>query len=146
MSLFARLVRQIDMSQIDSRARAWLTLAVLAHLIVAVVHGTAHARAEVTLSGAANLFVYVVILAGPLIGLALLWFDERIGSALIATTMIGSLLFGVVNHFMVASPDHVAHVDPEWRTLFATTAVLLAVTEAAGAAIALRLIRERKSS
>ena len=34
--------------------------------------------------------------------------------------------------FLLASPDHVSHVAPQWRPLFATTAVLLALTEAAG--------------
>jgi hypothetical protein len=48
--------------------------------------------------------------------------------------MAASLVFGVVNHFLLASPDHVSHVAQQWRTLFATTAVLLALTEAATAA------------
>ena len=124
----------------------WLTAIVLAHLIVSMVHGAAHAQAHVPLSPAASLFVYVVILAGPLIGLALAWPAERIGAGVIAATMAGSLVFGIVNHFVLASPDHVAHVDPSWRTLFATTALLLAVTEALGAGLAIRLVRERKSS
>jgi hypothetical protein len=51
-----------------------------------------------------------------------------------------------VNHFMLSSPDHVAHVDPQWRTLFATTAVLLAVTEAVACGLAIRLARERSPS
>ena len=58
--------------------------------------------------------------------------------------MAGSLVFGLVNHFVLASPDHVAHVSPEWRPLFATTAVLLAVTEAIGSGLAIRVVRERK--
>jgi hypothetical protein len=125
---------------------AWLTTAVLAHLAVSIVHGAAHAQAQVSLSFAANLFVYIVILAGPLLGLALTWPAERIGSWLIAVTMAGALVFGVVNHFMLSSPDHVAHVDPQWRPLFATTAVLLAVTEALACGLAIRLARERSTS
>jgi len=58
--------------------------------------------------------------------------------------MAGSLVFGLVNHFVLSSPDHVAHVDPQWRVLFATTAVLLAATELVGSGLALRLVRERK--
>src|SRR4029453_9291797 len=125
--------------------RAWLTAAVLAHLVVSLVHGAAHAQAKVPLSLAANLFVYIVILAGPLIGLALTWPAERIGSWLIAVTMAGGLVFGFVNHFMLSSPDHVAHVDPQWRPLFATTAVLLVVTEALACGLAIRLARERST-
>jgi len=132
------------MNRAGNAVRTWLTAAVLAHLVISIVHGAAHAQAHVPLSRAANLFVYIVILAGPLIGLALLWAAGRIGSWLIAVTMAGSLVFGLVNHFVLASPDHVAHVAPEWRPLFATTAVLLAVTEAIGSGLAIRVVRERK--
>ena len=135
-----------DMKTTGSSTWAWLTAAVLAHLAVSVVHGAAHAQANVPLSLAANLFVYIVILAGPLIGLALTWPAVRIGSWLIAVTMAGALVFGVVNHFMLSSPDHVAHVDPQWRPLFETTAILLAVTEALSVGLAIRLARERSTS
>jgi hypothetical protein len=53
-------------------------------------------------------------------------------------------LFGLVNHFVVASPDHVAHVDRQWRDLFTTTAVLLTVSEALGTVLAIRFVRERQ--
>ena len=134
------------MSGNRSSAWTWLTAVILVHLIVSFAHGAAHARAHVPLSRAANLFVYIVILAGPLIGLAVTWPAERIGSWLIAVTMSGSLIFGLVNHFVLSSPDHVTHVDPEWRVLFGTTAVLLAVTEALGSGLAFRLAQERKWS
>jgi hypothetical protein len=120
--------------------------AVLAHLLVSVVHGAAHARAQVLLSPAASLFVYVVILAGPLVGLVLTWPAERIGSWLVAVTMAGALVFGYVNHFVLVSPDHVAHVDPQWRPLFTTTAVLLAVTEGLACGLAIRVALERKKA
>jgi hypothetical protein len=128
------------------RAWRWLIAAVLVHLLISFVHGLAHARAQVPLSRAANLFVYIVILAGPLIGVAMAWPAERVGAWLIAVTMAGSLVFGLVNHFGLAGPDHVAHVDPQWRLLFATTAALLAITEALGCSLAIRVIREGRSS
>ena len=46
----------------------------------------------------------------------------------------GALVFGFVNHFILISPDHVSHVTPDWRPLFAASAALLVVTEAAGVA------------
>jgi len=128
------------------RSWAWLTTAVLAHLVISLVHGVAHAQADVALSRAANLFVYIVILAGPLVGLLVAWPAERLGGWLIAITMAGSLVFGVVNHFVLASPDHVAHVDPPWRWLFATTAVLLAIAEATGCGLAIHIAREGERS
>ena len=60
--------------------------------------------------------------------------------------MAGSLVFGLVNHFGLPGPDHVAHVDPRWRLLFATTAALLAITETLGSTLAIRVIRERSAS
>jgi hypothetical protein len=136
----------MSMTRNGSRAWTWLIWVVLAHLVISFVHGAAHARAHVPLSLAANLFVYIVILAGPLLGLVLAWKARRIGSVVIACAMAGSLVFGLVNHFVLASADHVSHVDPQWRALFATTAVLLAVTEALGSGLAIRVIREGKAS
>ncbi len=119
----------------------WMSLVVALHLIVSVVHGSAHAGARVPLSPAANAFVFAVILAGPPIGVALAWPAPRVGSWVVVATMAASLVFGLINHFAIPSPDHVSHVDPEWRVLFASTAALLAVTEAAGAVVAFRMAR-----
>jgi len=135
--------RLIGMGRTLSPGSRWLTAAVLTHLAVSFVHGAAHAGADVPLSPAANLFVYIVILAGPIVGLVLSRLGWRAGNWVIAITMAASLVFGVVNHFLLASPDHVAHVAQQWRTLFATTAVLLTLTEAAGTGLAIRCARER---
>ena len=141
MPLPARL---LDMIGHVNAARRWLIAAVLAHLVVALVHGAAHAEAHVPLSRAGNLFVFIVILAGPFVGLALTWPAERLGNWVIAITMAGSLVFGLVNHFVYDSPDHVAHVALPWRPLFATTAVLLVLTESLGCILAIRSAGERK--
>jgi hypothetical protein len=118
-----------------------MAAAVLAHLVISLVHGAAHGGAQVPLSLAANAFVFVVILAGPVLGLALSWRVERTGSLIVALTMAGSLVFGVVNHFVLESPDHVSHVAAKWRMLFGSTAVLLALTEMLGLGFAIRLVR-----
>jgi len=125
-------------------AWTWLVAVVLVHLVISMVHGLAHDRAKVPLSYMANVFVYVVILAGPLVGLAVAWWNRRAGSWVIALTMTGSFVFGVVNHFLLSSPDHVAHVDPQWRPLFTVTAVLLAVTEALAAGLATKFLASER--
>ena len=137
--------RQLGVGGNANPIRRWLTATVLLHLVISIVHGWAHAGANVPLSRSANLFVFSVILAGPLVGLALTWPAARIGTWLIAITMAGSLVFGLVNHFVLASPDHVAHVARQWRPLFTATAVLLALTEAIGAVLAIRIARDRKN-
>jgi len=124
----------------------WLGALVVTHLIVSVVHGAAHAQAHVDLTPAAAVFVIAVIFAGPLVGLAVMWPAERLGGWLIAVTLTASLGFGVINHFILSSPDHVAHVAAGSRTLFAATAALSAVLEAAGAWMAWQVVRERGRS
>ena len=118
-----------------------MAAAVLAHLVISMVHGAAHGGAHIPMSVAANLFVFLVILAGPVVGLALSWRAERTGSLIVALTMAGSLVFGSVNHFLLDSPDHVRHVEAQWRMMFATTAVLLTITETLGLGFAIRLLR-----
>jgi len=124
----------------------WMATAVLAHLVTSVVHGAAHGGAQIPMSIVANLFVFVVILAGPVLGLALSWRAERLGSLIVALTMAGSLVFGVVNHFLLDSPDHVSQVEAQWRMIFGTTAMLLTITEMLGLGFAIRLIRVRRLS
>jgi hypothetical protein len=122
----------------QSRLRTWLTAIVAGHLIICAVHGAAHDGAHVPLSMAASLFVYVVILAGPPAGLAVMWIARRPGAWIVALTMAGSLAFGLLNHFVFAGPDHVSQIAVPYRFQFAATAVLLAVTEAAGAWLGIR--------
>jgi hypothetical protein len=138
------VVRLLGMKRIEDGPWAWLGGVVIAHLAISVLHGAAHAQAHIPMSRSANAFVFVVILAGPLIGLALTLRSRRIGAWLIVVTMAASLIFGFVNHFVLPSADHVAHVDPRWQPLFAATAVLLAITEALGSALAIRVVRERR--
>lgn len=115
--------------------RLALIAVVLTHLAINMVHGRAHEGAHVPLSFAGTLFVYIVILAGPLVGLALSRWRLRAGARIIAATMAGSLVFGLINHFLIDGADHVANVAVEWRSLFGATAVLLLVIEAAGVLI-----------
>ena len=128
-----------------TRAWPWLAATVVAHFAISTVHGAAHAAAHVPLSAAATLFVFSVILAGPLAGLALSWFSERAGSWVIAGTMAGALMFGLVNHFVLSSPDHVSQVATAWRPLFSVTAALLAVTELLGLGLAFSVAREGRT-
>jgi hypothetical protein len=72
-------------------------------------------------------------------------FSKRMGAVLIALTMAGALVFGVVNHFVLSSPDHIAHVVGRWQLLFAGTAILVALTEALGSVLAFNTLRGRRS-
>jgi len=124
-----------------------LTAIVLLHLAISIVHVQAHAGAAIPLPLASTLFVYIVILAGPLAGLAVARWRPAAGAWIVAASLAGSLVFGFVNHFVIAGPDHVDHVAAQWRALFRSTALLLIVSEAAGVAVGLRsALRVRRAS
>ena len=118
------------------RALKYATAVVAAHAVLTVVHGAAHARVGVLMSPPANAFIGIVIVAAPLVAAVLLWTRaRRAGAWVLLLSMAGSLVFGVVNHFVVPGPDHVAHVaGGAWGSAFVATAALLALAECAGAA------------
>ena len=118
-----------------------LVLIVAAHLALSLVHGATHQRAHVPLTFAATLFVFAVILAGPVVGLVVMQLAPRAGQWLIALTLAGAFGFGVINHFLLPGADHVSHVSGDARLWFAVTAGLLAITEAAGCALAVLLAK-----
>jgi hypothetical protein len=119
------------------RQQLALAVVVVLHLVVTLAHGWAHNAAAVPLGWLSLAFVVVVIQAAPLIGLAWMWTNPLAGARLIGLAMSASLLFGLINHFVIASPDHVNRVTAQWRALFVSTAILLALTEAAGAILGL---------
>ena len=119
----------------------WLAAAVIAHLLISALHGRAHDGGHVALTAGQSLFVYTVILAGPLVGLAVSFIRARAGGFIVAATMTASLLFGLINHFIITSPDHVSQVDPGWRALFGSTAALLALVEAGGTIVGAVAVR-----
>jgi hypothetical protein len=113
---------------------------VLLHFVVNVVHGAAHTKLQILLDPASTVFVVAVILLLPLAAMALLWTSrQRLGWLLLTASMGAALLFGAFKHFLEMSPDHVGHQPAgTWATLFAVTAYLLLLTEAAGTYMGLR--------
>jgi len=127
------------------RAIQYATVLVLAHLLVNIVHGTAHRELRVTLPPAGMLFVIIVILLCPLLALALLWTSQkRLGLLLLTVSMAASAIFGLYHHFLVRGPDHVS-VQPynTWGTVFGVTGYLLLLTEALGTFLGFYFLREK---
>jgi ACR3 family arsenite efflux pump ArsB len=122
-------------------------VAVLAHLVVSIVHGRAHEGLRVGLSNWQNIYVLTVILIAPLIAMVLIWTRlARSGLILLVISMAGSLIFGVAYHYVVISPDHVSHIPPgDAQGLFRTTALLLVLTELFGVVVGLWALRESRN-
>jgi hypothetical protein len=121
----------------ENKIKALAAAIVVAHAAIAVVHGAAHTRLEIDMSRLSDMFIIIVIMIGPFVALGLIIAGRlQAGYWLLFATMAGSLLFGAWNHFVVESPDHVAHVaEGTWGTIFQFTAYLLSLSEAAGCAI-----------
>lgn len=110
------------------------TMAVVIHAIANGLHGLAHVEVPVSLSLLQSWFVGIVIFPTPIIAAVLLWTQfYRIGSWLLLSSIAGSLLFGLYNHFLVISPDHVSQVSfAGWGLLFQVTAILILIVDGFG--------------
>lgn len=107
------------------------TAIAIIHTIANGLHGLAHVEIPVSLSQLQSLFVGFVVVLTPLIAAALLWTKfYRFGSWLLLGSITGSLLFGIYNHFLVISPDHVSQVSfAGWGLLFQITAFLIVIVD-----------------
>lgn len=123
------------------------TVVVLVHLVVMMFHGQAHQKLGVGISAWQNIFVLVVIAIAPLLAMLLLWTRfARLGLILLVVSMGGSLIFGLVYHYIIVSPDHVSHLPPgDAQGLFRMTAGLLMLTELFGVIVGLLGLRSNKA-
>ena len=65
---------------------------------------------------------------------------------LLLASMLGSFIFGAVYHYIIISPDHVAHLPAgDARGLFRVTAVLLLITEAFGVVVAASALKSKSA-
>lgn len=110
---------------------------VFVHGALTVPHAIAHIAEQATLPAAANAFVAIVIMTAPLVALGLLWRRRHwLGGLLLLSSMLAALLFGIVFHYLLPGPDHVASVPAgPWQLPFQLTAGLLALSEAIGAVV-----------
>ena len=123
----------------NRRYRIVCTAAVLVHLAVNLLHGRAHGELGVGLSAWQNIYVITVILIAPLIAMLLLWTRyARLGVLVLVISMAGSLIFGVIHHYVLVSPDHVSHLPPgDAQGMFRMTALFLVLTELFGLVVGL---------
>ncbi len=119
------------------------TTVVIIHAIANGLHGLAHVEIPIPLSLLQALFVGIVIFLIPIVATILLWTQfDRIGSWLLLSSIAGSLLFGIYNHFIVMSPDHVSQVSfAGWGLLFQITAILILIVDGLGSGFGVWTLR-----
>ena len=123
------------------------TAIVVMHLLTNGLHGLAHVEIPVALSLLQSSFVAIVIFLIPILAAILLWTPfYRMGSWLLLSSIAGSLLFGLYNHFIVVSSDHVSQVSfAGWGLFFQVTAYIILIVDGLGCWIgvwALRAIQQ----
>lgn len=115
-----------------SLARLGVILVAL-HFIVSAVHGAGHLNLHIDLNTWQTVYVLAVITVLPMVSGFLLWRRARGGFLLLLFSMMGALIFGGYYHFLASGADNVSSLGSHtWSAPFQVTAVLLAVTEAAG--------------
>jgi hypothetical protein len=124
-----------------------ITVIVLLHAVVSVLHGNAHTSLGVGLSSWQQTYVLLVIVIAPFVAGVLAWTRwMRLALLVLLFSMAGSLIFGACYHYLIVSPDNVAHLPAgEARGMFRSTAMLLFVTESLGVIVALLGLRASRT-
>ena len=104
------------------------------HALVLLGHDAAHRELAVHLNAWQTIFAYSVIVVAPVLAVVLVFTRHaRLGFGLLVASMLGALLFGVYHHYILVSPDHVAHLPAgESQSLFRATAAAMSTLECAG--------------
>lgn len=115
------------------------TAIAIVHTLVNGLHGLAHVKIPISLSLLQSSFVGIVIFLTPIVAAILLWTQfYRIGGWLLLSSIAGSFLFGLYNHFIVISPDHFSQVAFEgWGLFFQITAIFILIVDGLGCWISL---------
>ena len=113
------------------------------HTIVAFVHNQAHRQIDVALSNFQSTYALIVIVIAPAVAAAIIWRgNPRRGATVLVLSLLASIVFGFVNHFVIDSSDQLAHIANDgWGKIFIVTAYALAVIELVGIATGLLLRR-----
>ena len=126
-------------------AATWL---VWLHILVVIFHSAAHFGEHVLPASFFDYtFIVVVIVIAPVVALFLLRNIRlsRLGALLLFLSMLGALLYGLVNHFLLPGADNAMHLSPGgWQLPFLLTSYALLLLEAAGCIIGIWCLFARK--
>lgn len=125
------------------QAAAVLSIFAVIHCAIALWHGSAHLSVPVALGPMQMLFVGLVIVTLPLIATVLLWTKrKKLGVVLYTGSTAAALLFGIINHYILISPDNVTCVPPgEHRMTFIVSAGLVCGSELIGTLLGVLTLR-----
>jgi hypothetical protein len=110
-----------------------ISILVAMHLVATLLHGKAHTELAIVLPRAKNAFVIAVIVIAPVFAALLAWTRyAAIGIWIFTLSMFGALLFGIYHHYIMVSPDNIAHLpngSPSAHSAFIASAGAVALLE-----------------
>lgn len=135
----------------ETPVRSEITLLVIIatlHLFIGGGHQYTHILAGVQNSPLQILFILIVVTIAPWVAIYLVWKRKfKLGAILFSLSMGASLVFGLMLHFLVESPDLYLNVVPKHKASFLYSALGLAFIEFVGFAYGARLaLRDRSKS
>jgi hypothetical protein len=142
----ARRARPVTIVEGCMTTERFAVIIIVTHFGAAVLHGVAHGALGVTAGGPAGLLVVAVaVYVGPFVALAELLSGRRVAGALVLIVSMGAaLVYGLVFHYVLRTPDNVARVPTGlWGDVFRSSAAVIAVLEACGLAAGVLLTPRR---
>ena len=96
---------------LERPAKLALTALAAMHLLVTLWHSGAHAELHVDLPPLKLAYAWAVIVIAPPLAALLLWTRfAGAGAWLFTLAMIGAFLFAAYHHYVLVSPDNIAHL------------------------------------
>jgi hypothetical protein len=128
--------------------KLWVSALAAIHLAVTVWHAGAHEELGIGLPPLELAYVYaVIVIAPPLAGIGVWTRLARPALGLFTVAMVGSLLFATYHHYILVSPDNIAHL-PEGsdaaHARFVASAGVSAGVELAGALVGAFFLARRR--
>ena len=124
------------------------TWIVVLNALVLLAHSAAHVSLHIlSMTIFDDLFIGIVIMILPLVALFMIHntHHSNWGMLLLLLTMLSSLIYGLIHHFLLPGMDNVANAGPEpWHLLFILTSYLQLPLQAVGAMISIWALLARQ--
>ncbi|HZU00543.1 MAG TPA: hypothetical protein VFA10_12830 [Ktedonobacteraceae bacterium] len=126
------------------------TWIVVLNALVLLAHSAAHISLHILpMTIFDDLFIGIVIMILPLVALFIIYNTHlsRWGMLLLLLSMLSSLIYGLIHHFLLPGMDNVTNVGPEpWHLLFILTSYLQLPLQAAGTVVGIWALLSRRQA
>jgi hypothetical protein len=124
------------------------TWIVVLNALILFAHSAAHVSLHIlSMTIFDDLFIGIVIMILPFVALFMIYNTHlsRQGMLLLLLSMLSSLIYGLLHHFLLPGMDNVTNAGPEpWHLLFILTSYLQLPLQAAGAMISIWALLARQ--